>query len=37
VLEPGIHEVTLGTSSIGGLGGTVEIAATRAAARNVAP
>ena len=37
VLEPGIHEVTLGTSSRDGLEGTVEVAAAGAATRNAAP
>jgi beta-glucosidase len=36
VLQPGVQEVTLGTSSLGGLEGTVEVAAERAAARNLA-
>ena len=37
VLEPGIHEVTVGTSSRDGLEGTVEVAAAGAAPRNAAP
>ena len=36
VLEPGIHEVTLGTSSRDGLEGTVEVVAARTATRNSA-